>query len=117
MSDVFPQARLCHIAHVRPVDRHAAGAHVVEARQHLAQRRLAAARGADDCEAVSGLDAEAHVFKHRHTVSVVEADVLVFYLAADAVQDLSVGLILHCRLSAHDLKEALKARRALHIGL
>ena len=71
-----PRAQVAepHVADVDAVDRDAAGQRVVEPRQQLQQRRLAAAVGADDGDRFAGADFQVDVAQHRLVRVVVEAD-------------------------------------------
>ena len=63
------------VAHVLAVDEHAARAGVVEARDEVGERGLAAAGVADEGEGAAGRDLEADALQHR-PVDVAEPDVV-----------------------------------------
>ena len=117
-ADAAPQARAGHVAHVDAVDAHRPRAHVVEARDERAGRRLAAARGAHERHGRAGLDAQRQVVDDVGCAVVAEAHVVEVDGARADLQVRGAGLVLDVGLGVEDLAEALEARRGLlkHLG-
>ena len=72
------------VAHVGAVDRDAPGVHVVEARQHQRDGRLARTRAADERDRLARRDREVEVAQHRFGRRVAERHVVEAHLAASA---------------------------------
>ena len=85
------QRRLRDLAEVGAVDRDAARARVVEAREQLRDRRLAGARVPDERDGRSCRDVEVEVVEDVRQLAVAEADVLEADVAVDRGQRPRVG--------------------------
>ena len=73
-------------AQVVPVDEHAAGVRIVEARHERGERRLAAAAGSDDRDPLARRDVQVEPVEDRIVVAVGESHVLEDDLAAEVGQ-------------------------------
>src|SRR5450759_4522749 len=112
-ADVAAQLGGLPVAHVLTVDEHAAGARVVEARDEVGERGLAAAGMADEGERATGRDVEADSLDHRPVhvteVHVVEGDRADGRPAVRAAQRPRVGPLLHLQRRVEHLVHALTA--------
>ena len=72
---IFPKRRARHFAHVLAVHADAAAVHVVKAHQKVDDRRLAAARGTDDGDAVSRRDGDVETADEFLPGTVRKADI------------------------------------------
>ena len=72
----MPETVACHRAHIIPVDGDRTAVHVVEAHEQIDERRLAAARRADDGDALAGADIEVHILEQRCLRHVAERHML-----------------------------------------
>ncbi len=75
-ADLRAQAVLRHGGDVLAVDRDPAGLQIVEAQEHVHQRRLAGAGPADEADLLAGGDVERQVLDRALVLAVVEADVI-----------------------------------------
>ena len=64
-ADGAAQRRQRDLAHVDAVDEDRPGRRLMQSRQQGDQRGLARSGGPDECDGLSGLDANRHVFEHR----------------------------------------------------
>ena len=112
-ADVFVDASLGHVPDVQSVNGNRAGTDVVKPGDQLAQCRLTAAGGADDGDRFPGGDGQAHVVKHRQIGVVGKGNMVDPDFTPDVFQFLRVWLILHGGFGAHDLHEAVQARKAV----
>ena len=116
-ADVPPQAALGHVPDIHPVYLHAAGAHIVESGQQLAEGGFAAAGGTHHRQALAGFNVQVDILQHRHTVAIVKADVLVIHPAFHSGQLPGAGPVFDDGLGAHQLQKAGEAGAAVHILL
>src|SRR2546430_12697313 len=75
-GDGGPQALLGHPCNVLTPQQNAPALHVVETLQQHEEGRLAAARLADETDALAGLDTQAEVAKHSPSVGITKVDAL-----------------------------------------
>ena len=108
-ADVAAQRVEVHVAHVGAVDRDPPGVHVVEARQHQRDGRLARARAADERDRLAGRDGEIEVAQHRIGRRVTERHVLEAHLAVRHLEVDRVGRVLHQRRRVEQVVDALGA--------
>ena len=75
-AEILPEAVARDTAHIVPVDGDRAAVHVVKAHEQIDERRLAAARRADDGDALAGADIEVHILEQRRLRHVAERHML-----------------------------------------
>ena len=85
-GDLLAQALESHVADVLPVEQHAAGPGVEEARQQPGQGRLARAGRADEGERLAGAQLQGHAAQHRPVGIVAEAHVVQAHVPAQGRQ-------------------------------
>ena len=93
-ADIPAQALLREAANIQPVKKDFAGRDVIKARDELAERRLAAAGGADDRDGLAGGDMERDIVEHRKVAVIRKADVLEIDFALDMRQLQCTGRVL-----------------------
>src|SRR5204862_3240382 len=98
VADLVAQRPEREGAYVHAVDPDAAPCGVVEARDEADERRLAAARRADEGDELARLDRQAHVPEHRLVFVVGEADVLELYAASKNGRAPSARQVSHLAL-------------------
>ena len=110
-----PQTQIAepHVADVDAVDRDPAGDRIVEPRQQLHERGLAAAVGADDGHRFAGPHFELNVAQHRLVRVVVEVDVLERDRLRERRQRLRIGRIDDRRLAVEHFVDAVGGGRGL----
>jgi hypothetical protein len=109
------------VAQLDAVDRHAAGAGVVEAGDQAHDGGFAAAGGADNTHRLTGRNAEAHVLEHGFFRIVGEGDVLKHDFQADCPRLACVGSLRHDHVGIENRLDALDRDRGLsdrvaHLG-
>ncbi len=108
-ADVVAQRIEAHVANVGAVDRDAARVHVVEARQHQRDGRLARSRAADERDRFARRDREIEVAQHRFGRRVAERHVLEAHLGPRDLEIDRVGRVLHDRRRVEQVVDALGA--------
>ena len=113
-ADGAVKRRLRKRAHIFPVDADRALAHLVKARDELAERRLASAGGTDDGEHLARPYVHAHVVEHAFILLALvrKAHMVDVDLAAAVFKLLRVRCVLERGLDAHERREALKTCKA-----
>ena len=106
------QVRQLEGADVLPVQQNRALAHLIEARDQLAQRGLAAARGADQRQHLARRDVQIHVFQHAAALFIGEGHVFKADVAHHVFKGLGVRRVHDIRLFAHHFLKAVEARHA-----
>ena len=108
-ADVAAQRVEVNVANVDAVDRDPARVHVVEARQHQRDRRLARARAADERDRLARGNGEVEVAQHRIGRRVAERHVLEAHLAVRHLEVDRVGRVLHDGRRVEQVVDALGA--------
>ena len=108
-ADVVAQRVEVDVANVDAVDRDAPGVHVVEAREHERDRRLARARAADERDRLARRDREIEVAQHRIGRRVAERHVLEAHLRRGISRSERIGRVLHDRRRVEQVVDALGA--------
>ena len=112
-ADVLAQALQGDMLDVLPVDVDVAAGHIIEAGNEVAQRRLAAAGGADQSQPLAGLDVKADMMQNLVVVvRVFEADILEPDGTGAGLERLCVGCVVDGDGRVHDLGKALDAGHA-----
>ena len=113
-TDAAAQIGELDVADILPVQSDAAAGGLIKARNQLAERRLAAAAGADQGQHLAGAHVQVDVLEHRLLLFVVgEGHVPELDFALDVLKRPGIRAVHDVRLLVHDRAEALEARHAL----
>ena len=112
-ADVLVQGLLRHHADIVPVEVDRAVRNIVETRNQLAERRLAAAGGTDEGHRLTRTDVERHVVQDALPLLVREGHVVDADVALHVLQRKRARAVLELRLGPHQLHEAMQSRRAV----
>lgn len=110
-----PQRFAGNVVDIRSADGNAASVPEIETGQEMADRRLSAARGADERHGFPLFDGEGNAFQHRRvlplSIFIAERHVVEDDIAVEVGFDGMFGLIFGGHI--HQLAEALEARHAV----
>ena len=99
------------LAHVHAVDPDRAARHVVETRDQVHDRRLAAARRPDEADQLTRLHVEAHAAQHLPHAVVGERHVLERHPALHRLEPHRLRRVPHLRLGVQHLEHPMRRRR------
>ena len=117
-ADVLVDGALGHIPDIVAIELDGTLGDLVEPGDQLAEGGLAAAGGADDGDGLAGLHMQAHAPEHIQLAVIGEGHILHIDGTLHVFQHHSISLILEGGLGAHDVHEAVQARKAVgeHLG-